>query len=98
MLCPKCGSKSYVVPSTKGTTTLIGAGAGGYVAAAGGKTGAIIGSFLCPGIGTVIGGVLGVITGASAGAVAGNTIGKLIDENIMRIYRCECCNYQWRAA
>ena len=97
MLCPKCGSKSYIVTSTKGATTLLGAGAGGYVAAtAGAKTGAVVGSFICPGIGTVIGGLLGVITGAAAGAVAGNTVGKLIDENVMRIYRCECCNYQWR--
>ena len=98
MDCPICGSKSYVITKTRGTTTLLGAGAGGFVAAtAGGKTGAVIGSFVCPGIGTVIGGFLGILTGA-AGAVAGNTVGKLIDENVMRLYRCSSCNYQWRAA
>ena len=97
MLCPKCNEKAYIVTSVKGATTLLGAGAGSYVAAtAGGKTGSVVGSFICPGIGTVIGGVLGVLTGAAAGAVAGNTVGKLIDENVMRIYRCEYCNYQWR--
>ena len=99
MLCPKCGSKSYIVTSTKGVTTLLGAGAGGYVAAtAGAKTGAAIGSLVCPGFGTVVGGLLGILTGAAAGAVAGNTVGKLIDENVMRMYQCENCNYQWRAA
>ena len=73
--------------------------AGGFVAAtAGGKTGAVIGSFVCPGIGTAIGGLLGILTGAAAGAVAGNTVGKLIDENVMRVYRCSNCHHQWRAA
>ena len=99
MECSKCGGKAHIVTQTRGTTTLLGAGAGGYVAAAtGGKAGAVGGSFICPGFGTVIGGLLGVITGAAAGAVAGNTIGRMIDENVMRLYRCESCNHQWRAA
>ena len=99
MLCPKCGSKSYIVTSTKGATTLLGAGAGGYVAAtAGGKAGAVVGSFFCPGIGTVIGGVLGILTGAAAGAVAGNTVGKLVDENVIRFHRCENCGNECREA
>ena len=95
MNCPKCNEKAYIVASTKGVTTLLGAGAGGYVAvAAGAKTGAAVGSFVCPGFGTVI----GVLTGAAAGAMAGNTIGKLIDENIIRLYHCPNCHYQWRVA
>ena len=99
MNCPKCNEKAYIVTQTRGATTLLGAGAGGYVAvAAGAKTGAAVGSFVCPGIGTVIGGLLGVLTGAAAGAMAGNTIGKLIDENIIRVYHCPNCHYQWRVA
>ena len=95
MDCPKCGAKAYIVTTTRGTTTLLGAGAGGYAAAtAGAKTGAAVGSLFCPGIGTAIGGVLGILFGA----VAGNTVGKLLDENVMRMYRCTNCNYQWRAA
>ena len=97
MNCPKCNEKAYIVTQTKGVTTLLGAGAGGYVAAtAGAKTGAVVGSFICPGIGTAVGGLLGILTGAAAGAVAGNTVGRLIDENIMRLYRCPSCDHQWR--
>ena len=99
MNCPKCNEKACIVTQTRGVTTLLGAGAGGYVAAtAGAKTGAAVGSFICPGIGTAIGGMLGILIGAASGAVAGNTVGKLIDENVMRVYRCSNCNYQWRAA
>jgi outer membrane lipoprotein SlyB len=62
------------------------------------KTGAVVGSFVCPGFGTAIGGLLGILTGAAAGAVAGNTVGKLVDENIFRIWRCTSCDYEWRVA
>ncbi len=99
MDCPICGTRSYIITQTRGATTLLGAGAGGFVAAtSGAKTGAAVGSLLCPGIGTAIGGVLGILIGAASGAVAGNTVGKLIDENVMRMYRCTNCKYQWRAA
>lgn len=99
MECPVCGQKACVVTQTKGTATLLGAGAGGYVAAAtGGKAGAVAGSFICPGIGTVVGGLLGIIFGAASGAVAGNTVGRLIDENVIRQYRCNNCHYQWKSA
>ena len=99
MNCKICGEKAYVVTQTRGATTLLGAGAGGYVAAtAGAKTGAVVGSFFCPGFGTAIGGLLGILTGAAAGAVAGNTVGKLVDENVFRIWKCTACSYEWRAA
>ena len=99
MNCPKCNEKSCICTQTCGTTTLLGAGTGGYVAATtGAKTGAVVGSLICPEFGTVVGGVLGILVGAASGAVAGNTVGKLIDENVMRLYQCEDCNYQWRAA
>lgn len=99
MNCPICGSKCQSVTSVRGVTTLLGTGAGGYVAAAtGAKTGAVVGSFFCPGLGTAIGGVLGILMGAATGAVAGNTVGKLLDENVFRAYKCENCNHVWRAA
>ena len=99
MNCPKCNEKARICTQTRGAITLLGAGAGGYVAAtAGAKTGAAIGSFFCPGIGTAIGGLLGILTGAAAGAVAGNTVGRLLDENVFRIWKCGTCGHVWRAA
>ena len=98
MKCKICGEPARITFRVRGTTTLMGAGAGGYVAAtAGAKTGAAIGSFFCPGFGTAIGGLLGILTGAAAGAVAGNTVGRLLDENVFRIWRCDSCGYEWRA-
>ena len=99
MNCPKCGTKAMLMNQVKGTATLLGAGAGGYVAAAStGTAGAALGTFICPGIGTVLGGILGVLSGAAGGAIAGNTVGRLIDENVFRVYCCESCGHQWRAA
>ena len=98
MNCKICGEKAYIVTQARGATTLFGAGAGGYIAAAGAKTGAAVGSFFCLGIGTAIGSLLGILTGAAAGAVAGNTVGKLIDENAFRIWKCGSCGHTWRAS
>lgn len=100
MICPRCGeNKCHAITSVRGVTTLLGTGAGGYVAAGtGAKTGAVVGSFFCPGLGTAIGGVLGILMGAATGAVAGNTVGKLLDENVFRQYQCSYCGYTWRAA
>ena len=97
MNCPKCGSKAYVVNTVRGATTLVGMGAGGYVATTvGAKTGAVIGHMVCPGLGTAVGSLLGILVGAASGALAGNTVGRLFDENVVRIYRCESCGHKWR--
>ena len=97
MNCPKCGNKAYVVTTVRGATTLLGAGAGGYMAAtAGSKTGAVVGHLICPCPGTVIVGLLVILVGAASGAVAGSTVGKLLAECLFRLYRCESCNHTWR--
>ena len=93
MNCPRCGGRAYPSNAVRGPATLLGTGAGGYVAATvGAHTGAIVGSLLFPGIGTL----LGILVGAAGGAVAGNTVGKLVDENVIRRWECQDCGYSWR--
>ena len=102
MDCPKCKSRAHIVNTTRGATTLIGIGAGGYVAItagkAGAKVGAVVGHIVAPGIGTFVGGTLGFLVGAAGGAIAGNTVGRLFDENIVRVFQCDTCGYTFRVA
>ena len=97
MNCPKCGKPAVLKNVIRPTTTAVGIGAGGYMAASGASTGASIGSLLGP-LGTVVGGILGVLLGAAAGGAAGHAVGKYIDEGVIRTYRCDSCGYSWRAA
>ena len=97
MKCPLCNQPGTSVNKDRKVTTAVGIGAGGYLAVSGSTTGAAIGSAICPGLGTVLGGILGCLIGAAAGGVAGNSVGKMVDENLVRVYRCPN-GHEWRAA
>ena len=97
MICPLCGKHATLENNVKGISTAAGIGAGGYLAANSGAAGATIGSMILPGIGTLAGSIIGFLAGAAAGGTTGQVIGKLIDEDVIRNYRCEVCGYTWRA-
>lgn len=97
MNCPICGKHATLENNVKGVTTAAGIGAGGYLAANSGAAGAAIGSLILPGIGTLAGSIIGILAGAAAGGSTGHVIGKLIDEDVIRNYRCDACGYIWRA-
>ena len=97
MRCPICNQPGTLVNKVRKITTAAGVGAGGYLAANSGAAGAAIGSMILPGIGTLAGGIIGILAGAAAGGTTGHVIGKLIDEDVIRNYRCEVCGYTWRA-
>lgn len=97
MICPLCGKHASVVKNLQGITTATGIGTGGFLAANSGAAGAAIGSMILPGIGTLAGGIIGILAGAAAGGTTGHVIGKLIDEDVIRNYRCEGCGYTWRS-
>ena len=73
-----------------------GGRAGGYLAANSGAAGAAIGSMILPGLGTIAGGIIGILAGAAAGGTTGHVIGKMVDEDIIRNYRCDSCGYIWK--
>ncbi len=63
----------------KNTAVRVG---GAYGAAGGMNAGAVIGTMLCPGIGTIIGGLLGMLGGGkAASAVAKSTLDIFIDDD-----------------
>ena len=97
MNCPICGKHATLENNVKGISTAAGIGAGGYLAANSGAAGAAIGSMILPGLGTIAGGIIGILAGAAAGGSTGHVIGKLIDEDVIRNYRCDSCGYTWRA-
>ena len=96
MNCPICGKPASLKNVVCPATTAAGIGAGGYVAASGASTGAAVGALFGP-VGTLAGGVLGILIGAAAGGAAGHAVGKYIDEGVICVYRCEACDYTWRA-
>jgi hypothetical protein len=103
-MCPKCGTKDYVVLNNTGEKlgTGVGVVAGaalGWSGASGGATlGATLGSVV-PFVGTIVGatagaiagGVLGALSGATAGGVTGNLAGEQVDK-ANKLFRCNKCS------
>ena len=99
VFCPNCSAIANPLhrASTVGTAT--GITAGGTVVVSGmmrsaraGSAFGIVGST----IGAVAGGILNLLWGVTSGGLLGAQAGKLIDENVIRGYRCGSCSYQWR--
>jgi len=98
MICPKCHHTAFLKNTARPLATTAGIGAGGYVASSGcAAAGASVGAIFGP-VGALAGGLLGVLIGAAAGGTTGHAVGKYIDEGIVRLYRCDCCGHEWRAA
>ena len=92
VFCPKCTS------STVGTAT--GIAAGGTVVVSGMMHGARAGSafgIVGSTIGAVAGGILNLLWGVTSGGLLGAQAGKLIDENVIGLYRCPKCHLQFKA-
>jgi len=98
MLCPKCGKQAELKCHAKGLATAAGIVAGASLALRSARIGAVVGSAVFPGPGTVAGSFLGLLAGAAAGGLSGNGVGKLVDENVIRRYYCPKCHHEWRSA
>ena len=100
VFCPNCASIANPLhrASTVGTAT--GITAGGAVVIVGMVRGARAGSALGvvgTTIGAVAGGILNLLWGVTSGGLLGAQAGKLIDENVIGLYRCPKCQLRFKA-
>ena len=80
--------------------TAAGITAGGTVVVAGMMRGARAGSafgIVGSTVGAVAGGILNLLWGVTSGGLLGAQAGKLIDENVIGLYRCSKCHLQFKA-
>jgi outer membrane lipoprotein SlyB len=73
--CPSCGG-SYMVP--KNNAQRVGTIVGGILGVAGR-------------LGSVIGGPAGAVAALLAGALTGQKVGQVIDDHVIRSFRCTKC-------
>ena len=100
VFCPNCSAIANPLhrASTLGTAT--GIAAGGTVVVSGMMHGARAGSafgIVGSTIGAVAGGFLNLLWGVTSGGLLGAQAGKLIDENVIGLYRCPKCHLQFKA-
>ena len=96
-ICPNCRSSRVGVRNFGRTTCgTVGSVAGAHLAMQGIQMGTTVGRFLGP-PGIVIGGAAGLviagISGAMLGGKAGTELGAMIDNNILKNYKCMDCHH-----
>ncbi len=79
--CPHCGTNEYMTPCD--TAQKVGTPLGMAVGLASRFLG-----------GAILGGPAGALAALLAGAVAGQKLGELIDDHVIRTYRCSKCGYE----
>ena len=87
VFCPKCSSIANPLhrASTVGTATGITAG------------GAVVIVGMVRGARAAAGAVLNLLWGITSGGLIGAQAGKLIDENVIGLYRCPKCHLRFKA-
>ena len=93
VFCPKCSSIANPLhrACTVGTATGITAGM-----VRGARTGSALG-VAGTAIGAAAGAVLNLLWGITSGGLLGAQAGKLIDENVIGLYRCPKCHLRFKA-
>tara|TARA_Y100000296_G_scaffold82919_1_gene112810 strand:+ start:8266 stop:8685 length:420 start_codon:yes stop_codon:yes gene_type:complete len=97
IICPNCHSSRVGVRNFGRTTCgTVGSVAGAHLAMQGIQMGTTVGRFFGP-PGIVIGGTAGLIiagiSGAMLGGKAGTELGAMIDNNILKNYKCMDCHH-----
>jgi len=104
-VCPACGSRHCQLQATARKTGVVVGGmlgaliASGFSSAtAGAVNGAIIASALSRRLPATVTGAIGVaIIGFVCGTIAGHAIGAEIDMNILGMYQCRSCGFEFKA-
>ena len=100
VFCPNCSAIANPLHPASAIGTAAGITAGGTVVVTGMMRGARAGSafgIVGTTIGAVAGGILNLLWGVTSGGLLGAQAGKLIDENVIGLYRCPKCHLQFRA-
>lgn len=99
VFCPNCASIANPLHGASTVGTATGITAGGATVIVGMVRGARAGSALGvvgTTIGAVAGGILNLLWGVTSGGLLGAQAGKLIDENVIGLYRCPKCHLQFK--
>jgi len=100
VFCPKCSTAANPVRYAGTIGTATGMTAGGVSVAAymvrGARMGSSFGAVGCF-VGAAAGTVLSFLWGVSSGGLLGAQAGKLIDENVIGLYRCPKCHLRFKA-
>ena len=104
-ICSACGSPHCSLQSTaRKTGTVVGGVLGTIIAAGfnGASIGAVNGVAIACVVSrrlpaTVTGAITGSLVGFAWGAFAGHAIGTEIDKNVLRLYRCRECGFEFKA-
>ena len=102
-VCPACGSRDcQLQPVARKAGVVIGGVFGGIIASAlsGATVGAAGGAALVSVVSkrlpvTVTGAIGGAIVGFAWGAIAGHAIGADIDKNVIQLYKCRVCGFEF---
>ena len=100
VFCPKCSSIANPLHRACTVGTATGITAGGATVIIGMVRGARAGSALGvagTAIGAAAGAVLNLLWGITSGGLLGAQAGKLIDENVIGLYRCPKCHLRFKA-
>lgn len=100
IFCPKCSFPANPVHCARTFGTAAGIVAGGTSAVAGMIQGARAGKAFGPvglAVGAAAGSLLRILFSVSSGGLLGAQAGKLIDENLISLYRCPKCHTLFKA-
>ena len=92
VFCPNCASIAnplHRAITAGGTVVVVGMVRGARMGSALGVVGTTVGA--------VAGGILNFLWGVTSGGMLGAQAGKLIDENVIGLYRCPKCHLQFKA-